>query len=213
MLNKRQLLVSGASSIMLTMAKLSPAQAQVVAAFKIVIGAVGLLASGLGIFDEVNKWMADKRCSVPIVDLEDAKFRCQILARSITAPTTGVQETFGRLFRQQTDRELWHAFRLALGATLVDGGGVMEAFNKIARELGTDNYPGAKSDLENAYRSVNELRAAVAQVASLPDQSTVDDVNQAKQVFEALYPVVEKARKAEESLQAAINDRRQVKCP
>ena len=89
----------------------------------------------------------------------------------------------------------------------------MEAFNKIASELGTDNYPGAKSDLENAYRSVNELRAAVAQVASLPDQSTVDDVNQAKQVFEALYPVVEKARKAEESLQAAINDRRQVKCP
>lgn len=88
-----------------------------------------------------------------------------------------------------------------------------EAFNKIAGELGKDNYPGAKSDLENAYRSMDELRAAVTQVARLPDELTIEDVNQMKEMYEALMRLVVKVNKAEESLQGAIDDRRQVKCP
>jgi hypothetical protein len=213
MLSKRQLLVTSATAVVLTVMRGAAAQAQAAMIFKVVLGAISLLGSGLGIFDEVQKWMADRRCGVPIADLEEAKFRCQMLALSIAAPSTGVTGTFDRLFSQPTDKAKWHDFKLALGAALVAGGGVMESFNKIAGKLNANTYPGARSDLENAYRSVDELRAAVTEVANLPDQPTIDDVNQAKETVGALYSLIEKAKKAEGSLQAAIDDRRQVSCP
>jgi hypothetical protein len=215
MLNKRQLLGTSAAALVLRVTRAAPAQAQVASIFAVVVGAISALASGLQIYKEIQKWMADKRCLVPITDLEDTKFRCQMLTLSIIGPSTStsVQSTFSRLLDEPTDRAKWHAFKLALGAALVAGGGVMESFNGIANKLGANTYPGARSDLENAYRSVNELRAAVTQVANLPDQSTVDDVNQTKEIFERLVSLADTAIKAEGSLQAAIDDRRQVKCP
>jgi hypothetical protein len=173
--------------------------------------AAGAIAAARGISQYVEKWFQDKRCSVSVDDLESLKLQCQTVGNSLDFDGAGVIP-FLKVYLEKQDGLSWVRAKIALGTFFNNGNGLMSAINIIVQKLDANTYPGPQEDIKRLYQGVDQIRAAVAALASLPDTPEPETLKMASSILESISKLPSTARNAIVQLQAAVDDRRKVSC-
>jgi len=88
----------------------------------------------------------------------------------------------------------------------------MSAVSVVVGKLDANAYPGSKEDINNLYRGVDQIRPAVAQLASLPETPEPDTVTLAKSVLEKIAYLPPITEDTVRELQTAVDDRKKAQC-
>jgi hypothetical protein len=207
---RRHLLQTAAAGVLVLIAP-NTALAQWLTAGKIVVEGLGAIAAAIGISEYVDKWFQDRRCNVSVMELEDLKFQCQIVANSLEFEDRGVVPSL-KIFLDKKDEYSWHRAKVTLGVLLNNGTALMSAVNVVVTKLDAKTYPGSQEDIRELYNGVDQIRAAVAQLASLPEKAEPDTVQMAESVLKSVSGLPSMAQNTIRGLQASVDDRRKVSC-
>jgi hypothetical protein len=190
-------------------ALVTPAQAQW---WEPVSKALGVISTALNIAALLAPWLhfltADKRCKVPIDDLENIKIDCQVLSQTLEDETIPLLEKFVT----SKDSQIWKWVRVSIAQLLADGIVLTDNINRVVAKLDADTYAGPKEHIEKLYHGVDSIRATMVILGRLPDSPEPEDFKLAGVVLSAITSFPEMAKAAVAKLQLAIDDRRMLNC-
>jgi hypothetical protein len=208
---KRHFLQMTAASVLVLIAPIAPAQAQL-QWLEPFLEAIGGISGALGIADVLTKWYStfapDKRCKVDLGDLANIKLDCEVLSQTLDDETIPLLKNFVI----NKDSRSWKRVKVSVAQMLADSEVLIGNINRVIIILDEKTYPGPREDIQRLYRGVDSVRATMVVLARLPDSPEPEDFNQADKVLGAVFPLPELARNAATRLQIAVDDRQKLNC-
>jgi hypothetical protein len=208
---KRHFLQMTAASVLVLIAPIAPAQAQL-QWLEPFLEAIGGISGALGIADVLTKWYStfapDKRCKVDLGDLANIKLDCEVLSQTLDDETIPLLKNFVI----NKDSSSWKRVKVSVAQMLADSEVLIGNINRVIIILDEKTYPGPREDIQRLYRGVDSVRATMVVLARLPDSPEPEDFNQADKVLGAVFPLPELARNAATRLQIAVDDRQKLNC-
>jgi hypothetical protein len=187
------------------------AAAQWVAVGKIILEVLGGVSAAIGIGQYIEKWFIDKRCNISAMELDDLKFQCSLVDFALNAERGGAITSLSEFVTTKT-ADSWHRAKVALGNLLNNGNALMLSTSIIVVKLDRNTYPGSQEDITKLYSGLDQIRPALAQLASLPDAPNDDTVQLAKSVLELILRLPASLKVATVELQRVMDDRLKVHC-
>ncbi len=188
------------------------ARAQWTQAAELLLKILGGVSAAVDIAQYIGKWFGDKRCAISVMELDDVKFQCELVMDSLDSEENGAIPLL-TAFVQKKDGPSWHRARRSLGVLLNNGNSLMMAVNLVVTKLDSTTYPGSKEDIKNLYSGIDQIRPAVAYLASLPEKPEPDTVQMANSVLESISSLSSTAKVSIYELRAAADERQRISCP
>ena len=144
---KRHFLQMTAASVLVLIAPIAPAQAQL-QWLEPFLEAIGGISGALGIADVLTKWYStfapDKRCKVDLGDLANIKLDCEVLSQTLDDETIPLLKNFVI----NKDSRSWKRVKVSVAQMLADSEVLIGNINRVIIILDEKTYPGPREDIQ-----------------------------------------------------------------